>query len=240
MKDGLPRTAEFLGVFARFRLHLNDEDLYRLDQASGETLVRLGRPAFRMLCLLREREGKPVSNKELKAAGWPEKAEKRDGELDDNLRVEIGNLRASLGENARNSCIQWRRGHGYRYVAPATPPPPPSGPEPPGLRPEQLQELINAAVTGAIGPFGDRVDDLTNRLGVTHGAVLTMLRDIGEADIPLERLPQKLAEVGEQYRSAMDRLAALDPQDPVTRDLRERAEAAMKAGQFDEADQLGK
>ena len=48
----------------------------------------------------------------------------------------------------------------------------------------------------------------------------------------------KLAEVAEQYKAATHRLAALDPQDPLTRDLKERGEAAMKAGQLAEADQL--
>jgi tetratricopeptide (TPR) repeat protein len=65
-----------------------------------------------------------------------------------------------------------------------------------------------------------------------------VLRIIGQQDVPLEKLPQKLAEVAEQYKSAMERLAALDPQDPVTRDLVARADAAFKAGRLDEADQL--
>jgi tetratricopeptide (TPR) repeat protein len=107
-----------------------------------------------------------------------------------------------------------------------------------GLSPEQVQELTQTAAAGAVGPLADRIVDLSNRLGVTQGAAVTMLRIIGQQDVPFEKLPQKLAEVAEQYKQAMERLAALDPQDPITHDLVERAQAALKAGQLDEADQL--
>jgi len=99
-------------------------------------------------------------------------------------------------------------------------------------------ELTKAAAAGAVGPLADRIVDLSQRLGVTQGAAVTMLQIIGQQDVPLERLPQKLVEVAEQYKSAMERLAGLDPQDPATRDLVEHAEAALKSGHLDEADQL--
>src|ERR1700731_2723936 len=107
-----------------------------------------------------------------------------------------------------------------------------------GLTPEQVQELTKAATAGAVGPLADKIVDLSSRLGVTEGAAVSMLRIIGQQDIPPEKLPQKLAEVAAQYKSAMERLASLDPQDPVTRDLVARADAAFKAGRLDEADQL--
>jgi hypothetical protein len=99
-----------------------------------------------------------------------------------------------------------------------------------GLNAEQVQELTKAAASGAVGPLADRIVDLSSKLGVTQGAAVTMLRIIGQQDVPLEKLPQKLAEVAEQYKSAMERLTALDPQDPVTRDLVARAQAAIKSG----------
>src|SRR5215831_17035902 len=99
-----------------------------------------------------------------------------------------------------------------------------------GLTPEQVQELIKAAAAGAVGPLADKIVDLSGKLGVTQAAAVTMLRIIGQQDVPLERLPQKLAEVAQQYKSAMDRLGALDPQDPVTRDLVAQADTAFKAG----------
>jgi hypothetical protein len=107
-----------------------------------------------------------------------------------------------------------------------------------GLTPEEVQELTKAAAAGAVGPLADKIIDLSNKLGVTQGAAVSMLRSIGQQDFPLEKLPQKLAEAADQYKSATMQLAALDPQDPVTRDLIKRADAALKSGQLDEADQL--
>jgi DNA-binding winged helix-turn-helix (wHTH) protein len=108
-------TVEFTGVFARFRLYLNEpRGLYRLDQTLGEVPVRVGNAAFHLLRLLLEQKGRPVSKKALKSEAWG--TEDDAGDWDDNLRVEIGKLRASLGENAHNSCIQREmKGGGYRY-----------------------------------------------------------------------------------------------------------------------------
>jgi tetratricopeptide (TPR) repeat protein len=95
-----------------------------------------------------------------------------------------------------------------------------------------------AAAAGAVGPLADKIVDLSQKLGVTEGAALTLLKVLGEQDVRLEKLPQKLAEVTAQYKQAMDRLAALQPEDPVTQDLVARAKAAIKGGHLDEADQL--
>jgi tetratricopeptide (TPR) repeat protein len=103
-----------------------------------------------------------------------------------------------------------------------------------GFTAEQVQDLIKAARAGD----EDKIASLSTKLDVTQGAAVTMLHIIGQQDVPFEKLPQKLAEVAEQYKSAMDRLAALDPQDPITRDLVARADAAFKAGRLNETDQL--
>ena len=107
-----------------------------------------------------------------------------------------------------------------------------------GLPPEEVKELTKAAAAGAVGPLAEKVIDLSNKLGVTQGAAVSMLRIIGQQDVPLEKLPQALADVAEQYKSVMKRLTGLDPQDPVTRDLVARAKTAITAGHLDEADQL--
>jgi hypothetical protein len=75
-----------------------------------------------------------------------------------------------------------------------------------GLTPEQVQELTKAAVVGATGPLTDKIIDLSQKLGVTQGAALTLLKVLGQQDVPLEQLPQKLAEATAQYKQAMDRL----------------------------------
>jgi len=62
-----------------------------------------------------------------------------------------------------------------------------------GLTPEQVQQLTKAAVAGAVGPLVDKIVDLSQKLGVTQGAALTLLRVLGQQDVPLEQLPQKLS-----------------------------------------------
>jgi hypothetical protein len=84
-----------------------------------------------------------------------------------------------------------------------------------GLTPEQVKELTKAAVAGAAGPLTDRIVDLSNRLGATQGATLTVLRILGRGDVPLEQLPQKLAEVADQFQKAQAQLAALNPPEPI-------------------------
>ena len=102
-----------------------------------------------------------------------------------------------------------------------------------GLTPEQVQELTKAAAAGAVGPLADKIVDLSNRLGVTQGATLTMLRILDQRDVPLEQLPQKLAEVADQYKKFQAQLAALNPQNPLARGLVEQAQAEIKVGKAD-------
>ena len=82
-----------------------------------------------------------------------------------------------------------------------------------GISPDQMQELTKAAAAGAVGPLADKIVKLSQKLGVTQDATVTFLHILGQQEVPLESLGQKLHEVAEKYKSAMDRLAALDPQD---------------------------
>jgi tetratricopeptide (TPR) repeat protein len=107
-----------------------------------------------------------------------------------------------------------------------------------GLTPEQVQELTKAAAAGAVGPLAKEIVDLSNRLGVTQGAALTLLRIVGQRDVPFERLPEKLAEVASQYQQAQAQLAALNPQNPLARGLVEKAQAEIMAGNFIKAHEL--
>jgi hypothetical protein len=107
-----------------------------------------------------------------------------------------------------------------------------------GPAPEQLQELTKAAAAGAVGPLLDKIVDLSSRLGVTLDATLAMLRIIGQEDVPLDQLRQKLAEVANNYKKFEAQLAALNPQNPLARSLIEQAQAEIKAGNFIKAHQL--
>ena len=107
-----------------------------------------------------------------------------------------------------------------------------------GLTPEQVQELTKAAAAGAVGPLADRIVDLSKQLGITEGATKKLLLLVGEQDVPLDKLPEKLAQVAADYKRLQTQVAALNPDNPVARDLVERAKAKIVAGDFSEAHRL--
>ncbi len=104
-----------------------------------------------------------------------------------------------------------------------------------GLTPE----LVQAAIAGATAPLGAQLVEVSGKLGVTQQAALTLLRVLGEQNVPLERLPEKLGEITTRYKQAVERLQAIDVQDdPVTQALVEHAQAAIKDGHLADADNL--
>jgi tetratricopeptide (TPR) repeat protein len=107
-----------------------------------------------------------------------------------------------------------------------------------GLSPEQVQELTKAAIAGATGPLTSRIADLAGKLGATQEAVQAILRAVGQQDVPLEQLPEKLAEAAAQFQKLTAQAAALNPGSPIARQLVDRAQAAIKVGQFAEAHEL--
>ena len=83
-----------------------------------------------------------------------------------------------------------------------------------------------------------RAADLARQFGIATEAVEQFFRDLGERQVPSEQLPRKLAEIAAQYQEARAQLAALDPEDPATRDLVARAEGKLAAGRLAEATRL--
>ena len=55
---------------------------------------------------------------------------------------------------------------------------------------------------------------MRHRLGVVEGATLNMLRTLGRADVPIDRLPQALVELAERHKEPLDRLRRLEDADP--------------------------
>jgi tetratricopeptide (TPR) repeat protein len=100
-----------------------------------------------------------------------------------------------------------------------------------GYTAERLAMIITAANSSELA-------ELKQRLGVTEGAARAILTILGQQDVPFEQLPQKLAQVAAQYKQTMARLAALKPQDPITKDLVDKAQTVIEAGRFADADQL--
>ena len=80
----------------------------------GDRAVRLGGRAFELLCLLVQRSGTLVDKKDLMAAAWPNTFVH-----DSNLKVNMHNLRRSLGDTQiPPTYIATIAGRGYRFVAP--------------------------------------------------------------------------------------------------------------------------
>jgi tetratricopeptide (TPR) repeat protein len=107
-----------------------------------------------------------------------------------------------------------------------------------GLTSEQVKELTEAAARGATVPLTTVIVDLSKRLGVTEDAAKTLLRIVGEQDVPLERLTETLYRVANDYKRLQEQAAALHPNNPMARDLVTQARAVIDAGQFEQAHQL--
>src|SRR6476660_1000676 len=99
-----------------------------------------------------------------------------------------------------------------------------------GLTPEQVKELTEAAARGATAPLTAAIVDLSKKLGVTEDATKTLLRIVGEQDVPPERLSETLNRVANDYKRLQAQAAALNPENPKARSLITQARAEIDAG----------
>ena len=98
--------------FDSFVLDQQTSTLSRLHPDGQKTLVRVGSRAFQILCLLVQRRGELVSQREIMDAVWPNIAVEQN-----NLTVQLSALRRVLDANGgQGSCIQNIPGRGYRLV----------------------------------------------------------------------------------------------------------------------------
>lgn len=107
-----------------------------------------------------------------------------------------------------------------------------------GLSSEQVRKLTEAAARGATGPLTAAIVDLSKKLGVTEDATKTLLRIVGQQDVPLERLSETLNRVANDYRRLQAQVAVLDQQNPAARRQILQASAAIAAGDFARARDL--
>jgi tetratricopeptide (TPR) repeat protein len=107
-----------------------------------------------------------------------------------------------------------------------------------GLTPEQLKQVTEAAVRGATGPLTSAILDLSERLGITKDATRTLLRIVGEQDVPLERLSETLNRVAIDYKRLRAQVAALNLDNPTAKALVEQAGPEIEAGRFGRAREL--
>jgi hypothetical protein len=107
-----------------------------------------------------------------------------------------------------------------------------------GLTSEQVWELTEAAARGATEPLATIIVDLSKRLGITQDTTKTLLRIVGEQDVPLDRLSETPNRIANDYKRLQDQAAALRPNDATARDIVAQAEVAIVSGQFAQARHL--
>ena len=107
-----------------------------------------------------------------------------------------------------------------------------------GLTAPEVKELTKAAAAGAVGPLADKIIDLSQRLGVTQGAMRTMLATVGQAEVPEERLPDTLAAFATEFLAMRQALVRPANEDKDNADLRRQAIAALDEGAFNDAKRL--
>ena len=106
-----------------------------------------------------------------------------------------------------------------------------------GLTPEQVREAM-LAVLHEQSSAQAKIDELSQKLDVTGDAVVEFFRILGQKEVPLEKLLETLAQIAARHREMLDRLTALNPEDPAVKAQIEKARAAIKAGDYDRADRL--
>lgn len=97
-----------------------------------------------------------------------------------------------------------------------------------GYTPEQLRSVMTDQ---------RELTELKVKLGVTEQALRTFFVILEQA-VPSEQWPARLPEIALRHKQALERLAALDPEDPRARALTERASAAVDTGDYGEAERL--
>src|SRR5215472_12658239 len=111
-----------------------------------------------------------------------------------------------------------------------------------GLTDEQLRQMTQAAVSGAVAgattPLLDRIEAISKRLGVTTDAAKTLLKIAGEQDVPDEKLAAELTKTAADYKRLRDQAAALNPGNPTAEALVAQAKAAIDDGSFARAHDL--
>ena len=111
-----------------------------------------------------------------------------------------------------------------------------------GLTPEQLRQATKAAVEGATGPLMDRIEDISQKLGVTKNAARTLLKVVGEdPNIPDDKLAEALTKAAADYRRLQSQAriaAALARDNPIAQNLVAQAKAEINDGHLAQAHEL--
>jgi hypothetical protein len=104
--------------------------------------------------------------------------------------------------------------------------------------PEQLERLVQAAVSGAVQQHAAEIAELSTKLGATQAALLAILRALGHDDVPAERLPEMFVSAVTQIVTMREALSPPSNAGSDLAKLRQQVLFALDAGRFDEATRL--
>lgn len=113
-----------------------------------------------------------------------------------------------------------------------------------GIPPEQLRDAMLAVLreeslsARQAEELRERLNRLSTELNVRVSAVETFFRILGEQELSLDKLPEKLAEIASRHLSMLERLAVLTQDDPAAQVLMEEAKSFIEEGDYDHADSL--
>jgi hypothetical protein len=106
-----------------------------------------------------------------------------------------------------------------------------------GLTPVEVRALVDQ-ILGEAGVDSDKIVELSTRFGVTDGAVRTFLRTLGEAQVPIEALPETLGRIAERHKDLLAQIEQLRSASPDVQAIKDQAAAAVEAGAYDRAEAL--
>jgi tetratricopeptide (TPR) repeat protein len=107
------------------------------------------------------------------------------------------------------------------------------------MPPEKLKELIEAALKGGEEPILDRLEQVSETLGITKGAAKNLLKIVGEdSTIPDDKLAEALTKVAGDYKRLQAQVASLNPDNQTAKALVEQAKPEIDAGHFGRAHEL--
>lgn len=95
-----------------------------------------------------------------------------------------------------------------------------------------------AATAEARAQAEAKAAELATKLGVTTAATAAFFRTLGEQRVPEEDIAARLLQIADQFAKTKQGLAALEPEDPQSAALVEKAGEALNSGRLAEASDL--
>jgi hypothetical protein len=107
-----------------------------------------------------------------------------------------------------------------------------------GFTDEEVQKLIQSSTQELKTTYQAQVDELSQRLAVRQDVVITSLSTLRRERVPPEELAETLAAIAQRHQEMMERLASLHPKDPLINVLIDRAQTAIKQGDYNRANSI--